>query len=132
MVKAKSLLPAKLKDAKLLPWSKMIPSSVFKLKKGSRAGVVVDQNGVPHLFIFDTFALLDILSEIDEKLVDRLVAKDYHSKLVNPAGWLIDELESRLPLNPGYIKSLKDAIDEADRKGWIPFSKVEKEFNLEV
>lgn len=130
MVKAKSLLPAKLKDAKLLPWSKMIPSFVFKLKRGSRAGVVVDQDGIPHLFIFDTFALLDILSEIDERLVERLPVKDYHSKVINPAGWLIDELESRLPLNPGYIKSLKDAIDEADRKGWVSFSKIQKEFGI--
>ena len=128
MAKSQSLLPDKLKDAKLVPWQKVVPFSVFKLKKGSRAGVVLDTKGTPHLFIFDTFALLDILSEVDEKLVDRLPISEYHSKSVNPAGWLIDELESRLPLNPKYIKSLKEAIDEANKKGWIPFSKIQKEF----
>jgi len=130
MAKTKSLLPAKLKDAKLLPWSKIVPSSVFKLNKNSRAGVVVGQDGAPHLFLFDTFALLDILSEIDERLVERLSAKDYHSKAINPAGWLIDELESQLPLNPKYVKSLKDAIDEANQKGWVSFSKIQKEFGI--
>jgi len=127
----KSLLPDKLKNAKLVPWNKIVPLSVFKLKKGSRAGVVLDRNGTPQLFIFDTFALIDVLSEIDEKLVDRLPIPDYHSKSVNPAGWLIDELESRLPLDPKYIKSLKDAIDEANKKGWVPFSKIQKELESE-
>ena len=91
----------------------------------------MDRNGTPQLFIFDTFALIDVLSEIDEKLVDRLPIPDYHSKSVNPAGWLIDELESRLPLDPKYIKSLKDAIDEANKKGWVPFSKIQKELESE-
>lgn len=131
MPKSKPVLPAKLKDARLLPWNKVTPLSVFKLRKDSRAGVVLDGNGVPHLFIFDTFALLDVLSEIDEKLVDRLTVPEYHSKSVNPAGWLIDELECRLPLNPRYIKSLKEAIDEANKKGWVPFSKIQKELELD-
>ena len=131
MVKSQSLLSDKLKDARLVPWSKVVPLSVFKLKKGSRAGIVVDQDGAPHLFIFDVFALLDILSEIDEKLVDRLPVPEYHSRSVNPAGWLIDELESRLPLSPKYIKSLKEAIDEANKKGWIPFSKIQRELGLD-
>jgi len=130
MVKPKSLSPNKLKNAKMVPWKKVVPLSVFKIKKGSRAGVVLDADGAPQLFVFDTFALLDILSEIDEKLVDRLPVPEYHSKSINPAGWLIDELESRLPLNPLYIKSLKEAIDEADKKGWIPFSKIQKSLGL--
>lgn len=130
MAKSKSLLPTKFKDARLVPWNKIVPLSVFNLGKSSRAGVVLDKEGTPQLFIFDTFALLDVLSEIDEKLVDRLSTTDYHSKSVNPAGWLIDEIEARLPLNPEYIQSLKDAIDEANKKGWIPFSKLQKELRL--
>lgn len=131
MTKSKLLLPDKLKNAKLVPWNKVVPLSVFKLRKGSRAGVVLDRNGTPHLFIFDSLALIDVLSEIDEKLVDRLPILEYHSKSINPAGWLIDELECRLPLNPEYIKSLKDAIDEANKKGWVPFSKIQKGLGLE-
>lgn len=131
MVKTKALSAAKLKDAKLVPWRKVVPLSVFKLSKGSRAGVVLDKEGVPQLFIFDTFALLDILSTVDEALVDKLSPEDYYQKSVNPAGWLIDEIESRLPLNPKYVKSLKKAINEAEEKGWVPFSKIKRELGLD-
>ena len=130
MSKRKNLVPAKLEDAKLVPWNKVAPLSVFQLSKGSRAGVILDKGGAPQLFIFDTSALLDILSAIDEALVDRLSHEDYHSRHVNPAGWLIDEIELRLPLNPKYIKSLKDAIDEAERKGWVPFAKIQADLGL--
>lgn len=127
----KKLLPAKLSsDAKLISWDRIAPQSVFPLEKGSRAGVVVDKSGAPQLFIFDTFALLDVLSEIDEELVDTLSSAEYHSKKVNPAGWLIDKIETKLPLDAEYIKSLKDAITEAKKKGWIPFEKIERELHL--
>lgn len=126
----KKSLSVKLSNAKLVSWNKIAPKSVFPLEKGSKAGVVLDREGAPRLFVFDTFALLDVLSAIDEQLVDRLSDKEYHSKEVNPAGWLIDEVESKLPLRPEYIQSLKDAIAEADKKGWIPFEKIERELKL--
>lgn len=123
-------LPAKLKSAKLIAFKKIAPASVFKLTKGSKAAVVVDKKGAPQLFIFDTFALLDVLSKIDEALVDRLSTEEYHSEAINPAGWLIDKIESKLPLNPGFILSLKNSIAEAKKKGWIPFEKIEQELGL--
>ena len=123
-------LPTKLSNAKLVSWNKIAPKSVFPLEKGSKAGVIVDRKGTPRLFVFDTFALLDVLSAIDEPLVDRLSDEAYASKKVNPAGWLIDEIESKLPLKPEYIQSLKDAIAEADQKGWIPAEKIERELDL--
>ena len=126
----KKLLPTKLSDVKLVSWEKVSPKSVFPLEKGSHAGVVLDRKGAPQLFIFDTFALLDVLSRIDEALVDRVSHEEYHSKSANPAGWLIDEIESKLPLSDEYIQSLKDAIDEANKKGWVPFEKIERELNL--
>ena len=126
----KKLIPSKLSDAKLVSWNRVIPKSVFPLSKGSLAGVAFDRAGAPRLFIFDTFALLDVLSEIDEKLVDELSHEAYASKETNPAGWLIGKIESKLPLNREYIQSLKSAIAEAERKGWIPFEKIERELNL--
>lgn len=126
----KKLLPAKLSDARLVSWKRLAPKSVFPLDKGSRAGVVLDRDGAPQLFIFDTFALLDVLSKIDEALVDRLTSEEYHSKSVNPAGWLIDEIESRLPVNPKYANALLKGIEEAKRKGFIPFEKIKAEFGL--
>lgn len=130
MAKTKTLLPEKSQSAKLVPWNKIAPLSVFKLGEKSRAGIILDQKGTPQFFLFDTHALLDILSEIDEKLVDRLSSDEYHSRTINPAGWLIDEIEAQLPLNPQYIQSLKIAIDEANKKGWIPFSKIQDELRL--
>lgn len=115
---------------RLSAWTKFAPKSVFPLEKGSRAGVVVDREGKPQLFVFDTSALLDVLSEIDERLVDELSHEAYASKEKNPAGWLIGEIESKLPLSDEYIQSLKSAIAEAERKGWIPFEKIERELEL--
>jgi len=126
----KKLLPAKLSDARLIAWDRLAPKSVFPLEKSSRAGVVLDRDGAPQLFIFDTFALLDVLSKIDESLVDRLTSEEYHSKSVNPAGWLIDEIESRLPVNPKYANALLKGIEEAKQKGFIPFEKIKAEFGL--
>jgi len=123
-------LPAKLKLAKLIAFNKIVPSSVFKLNKGSKAGVVVDKEGAPKVFIFDTFALLDVLSKIDEALVDRLSTEEYHNETINPAGWLIDKIEAKLPLNPNFILSLKNSLAEAKKKGWIPFEKIEQELGL--
>ncbi len=125
-------LPIKARLAKLIPFDKVAPSSVFKLSKDSKAGVIVDKDGAPQVFIFDTFALLDVLSKIDEALVDRLSTEEYHDKSVNPAGWLIDKIESKLPINPDFIVSLKKSIAEAKKKGWIPFEKIQQELGLRI
>ena len=124
-------LPAKLINGKLVPFSKLAPASVFKLGKGSKAAVFVDKKGVPKLFAFDTFAFLDVLSGIDNILLDRLSDEEYHDKKFNPAGWLIDKIESKLPLNPKFIASLKKSIKEAEEKGYIPFEDVLKRLHLE-
>ena len=70
------------------------------------------------------------MSTIDEALVDKLVDRDYYSKKYNPAGWLIDQLEAKLPLNPEYVLTLQKAIAEAEKKGWIPFEKIKAELSL--
>ena len=129
-MRRKSSLPVRAAKAKAVPWKRVAPKSMFPLERGSRAGVVLDQAGVPKVFVFDTFALLDVLSTIDERLVDRLSNDEYHSKEANPAGWLIDELERQLPVRQAHIRSLKAAIAEANRKGWIPFEAIERALHL--
>lgn len=129
MNKRSALVIKKLEGAKLVSWTKSILSK-FKLHKDSRAGIIMDKSRVPQLFIFDTPAFLDVLSTIDESLVDRLSDEEYASKEANPAGWLIDEIEAKLPPNPKFIQTLKDAIEEAKRKGWVPFSKLQKNLGL--
>ena len=124
MAKKKSLI-VKSPDV-LVSWGKELPKAVFPLEKGSKAAVVVGRQGIPKLFIFDTFAFLDVLSKIDEVLFEKLSAEDYYSKNINPSGWLIDTIESKLPVNENYAKSLKSSIREAKKKGWIPFELIEK------
>jgi hypothetical protein len=126
----KQLLAIKKSSSKLVQWNTFIPRSVLPIEKESKAGLVIDKKGAPQLFVFDTFALLDLLSEIDERLVDRLSDKDYYSKKINPAGWLIDQIEASLPLKKEYVESLKQAIREAEENGWIPLEDLEKELNL--
>ena len=121
---------AKVSNEKLVSWKKIAPQSVFPLGKGSHAGVVLDRAGGPRYFVFNTNALLDVLSEIDESLLECLSSEDYYSKVANPAGWLIDRLESKLPLSADYVYSLKSAIGEAQKKGWISFKKIEAELQL--
>ena len=123
------LVIKKLEGAKLVSWAKSALAK-FKLSKGSRAGIITDKDGVPQLFVFDTPAFLDVLSTIDESLVDSLSDNEYNSKLKNPAGWLIDEIEAKLPLNPKFVQSLKDAIEEAQKKGWVPFTKIQNSLGL--
>jgi hypothetical protein len=117
-------VPTKLKPLKLMPFRKVVPRTVIALHKGSKAAVVATQNGIPQVFVFDTYALLDLLSAVDEALVDKLSTAEYHDKSCNPAGWLIDTLESKLPLRPDFVRSLRLAIAEAQKKGWIPFEKI--------
>ena len=128
-MRKKKSLPVKVSDATVVPWERVAPKAVFPLGRGSRAGVVVDRAGVPRVFVFDTGALLDVLSTIDERLVDRLSDAEYHAKDANPAGWLIDELETTLPVSEAYVQSLKEAIAEAQRKGWVPFEDIERALN---
>lgn len=120
----------KAKQAKIIKWDQFIPKTLLPLQKGNKAAVIMDKNGTPQLFLFDTFAFLDFISEIDERLVDRLSGTEYYSKKTNPAGWLIDEIESALPLKKEYVKSLKKAIKEANKTGWIPFQNLEAELDL--
>jgi hypothetical protein len=128
MTKKKNTL-TKTSKIKLLPWREVVPLSVLPLQKNSRA-VIVDKKGTPQLFILDTLAFLDILSEIDERLSDHLPSHQYYSKKINPAGWLIDKIEAKLPLSKSYIHTLKDALEEAKDKGWIPFEDIVKKLHL--
>ena len=131
MNKSKLLLPLKTKGYRATPFHKISYLKEVGIDKKSKAAVVVDNNDVPRFFIFDTFALLDLLSQIDDALVDRLSPEDYHSKGVNPSGWLIDEIESRLPLKKNFVLSLKKALKQGQKEGWIPFSQIKFDLDLE-
>lgn len=126
-------VPSKL-GAKVESWNKFVPKFLFKLKKGSQAGVILDKNNSPRFFVFDVFAFLDVLSKIDESLIDKLSDEEYVDRSINPAWWLIGEIEERLPLSPKYVTELKKEVTEAKKdivNGEIySFEEIAKELNF--
>ena len=70
----------------------------------------------------------DLLCAFDEKFEATAPAKEY--VFHNPVGWLIDAIESHLPLNPALVLKLKQGIEEAKRSGLVPFAKLKNKFGL--
>ena len=130
--KTKSLisLPSALrkKGVKLQDWNKFAPG--LKLEHGSQAVVVSDKQGVPRGFIFDAWAFLDLLSGIDEALIDKLSDKEYFSKISNMAGWLIDEIEEKLPVSDEFAESLRQEVVKAENGETVPWAEVKKLLQL--
>lgn len=117
------------KKLKFVEWDKFLPKSL-NFSKESNAGVILDKKKNPQFFIFNTPAFLDILSEIDENLSEKLTHSEYYSKSTNPAGYLIDKIESKMSEDQSFVQSLKDIVEESDKKGWLPFSRIQKELGL--
>lgn len=93
-----------------------------------KAAVVVDKKDSPKYFIFDTYSLWDLLCAFDVKLEEQVSAKEY--VFHNPVGWLIDAIETRLPINPKLILKLKKGIEEAKKLGLVPFEKIKHKLGL--
>ena len=96
--------------------------------KNFKAAVVVDKNGAPKYFIFDTCSLWDLLCTIDTKFEEGVSSKEY--VFHNPVGWLIDVIEEHLPINPQLVVKLKKGIEEAKKLGLVPFEKIKRELGL--
>lgn len=93
-----------------------------------KSGVVVDKQGSPKYFIFDTYSLWDLLCAFDAKYEENVSDKEYIQH--NPVGWLIDAIESHLPVNPRLVSKLKKGIAEAERLGYISFEKLKRKLGL--
>jgi hypothetical protein len=112
--------------------SEASPKNLKKLglafPKKFKAAVVVDKKGSPRGFVFDTYSLWDLLCAFDETYEAGVSDKKYVYN--NPVGWLIDEIESHLPLNPKLAARLKKNIEEAQKTGYIPFKEVAAKLGL--
>ena len=98
------------------------------ISKDFKAGVVINKNGSPEYFIFDTSSLWDLLCAADAKFEENVSAEEY--VFHNPLGWLIDAIEARLPVNPKLASRLKKGIEEAEKLGLVPFEKIKHELGL--
>ena len=133
-MKSKSLVKLPIKQAvKLEALEKfaVMPGELKKsgsIAKDFKAGVVVDKNGSPKYFIFDTYSLWDMLCAFDAKFEEHAPTEEY--VLHNPAGWLIDAIETHLPINPKLASRLKKGIEEAKKLGLVPFEKIKNELGL--
>lgn len=96
--------------------------------KDFKAAVVLDKEGKPKYFLFDTYSLWDLLCAFDEKFEETVSDEEYVYH--NPVGWLIDAIEKYLPINPNLVLKLKKGIEEAKRLGLVPFEKMKKELGL--
>lgn len=96
--------------------------------KEFRAGVVVDKENSPRYFVFDAPSLWDMLCVFDEKFEKVASTEEYVRH--NPFGWLIDAIESILPLNPKLVVKLKQGVAQAEALGFAPFRKIMRQLGL--
>ena len=101
---------------------KNLKSSGLAFSKDFKAAVLLNKKGSPGYFVFDTHSLWNLLCAIDSKYEESASAKKYIHE--NPVGWLIDAIESHLPVNPKLIQKLKRGIREAEKSGFISLEKV--------
>ena len=107
---------------------KELKKSGLAFPKEFKAAVVVDKQGSPQYFVFDTYSMWDLLCAFDEKFEEQVSTKEY--VFHNPVGWLIDAIEAHLPLNPRLILKLKKGIEEAKSLGLVPFEKIKRRLGL--
>ena len=89
--------------------------------------VVTDKNGTAIGFVFNRDSFISLLEKIDEAFDKKI--KNPLSAYNNPAGKLIDLVESTLPVKNTFIKQMKESISSVDKYGWIPLDKVSNFLN---
>ena len=113
---------------KIVPLPKNLKALGFTSPKEFKAAVLSGKDGTLKYVVFDTSSLWDLLCAIDERFEEEAPAEKYLTK--NPVGWLIDAIESKLPVNPKLITRLKKGIEEAKNSGLVPFEKIKLKLGL--
>ena len=65
-----------------------------------------------------------IYNEFEKRIEDPKLAYD------NPAGKLIDLIETKLPLNPKFVKDLKSSISKTRKSDWISLDEISYSLNV--
>jgi hypothetical protein len=93
-----------------------------------KAAVVRGKDNSPRYFVFDTRSFWDLLCAFDSVFERFAPAEAYASR--NPFGWLIDAIESCLPLKPSLVRKLKKSMAEAQKLGSVPFETIKRKLGL--
>jgi hypothetical protein len=93
-----------------------------------KAAVIVGKDHLPRYFVFDTRSFWDLLCAFDAVFEKFVSTEAYTSR--NPFGWLIDTIESYLPLKPAFSRELKKSIAEAQKLGIVPFERIKRKLGL--
>lgn len=113
--------------------NKVVPFKKFSKKAqeivpSADTSVVVDGKGIPLGFIFGRDAFISFLEYIDNEFEKNL--DDPEKAFNNPAGKLIDLIEEKLPVNPKFVKEIKEARANAKRTGWVSLEEIERSLNV--
>lgn len=112
---------------KLVPF-KNVFRKTEKIPSLSETSVVVDKKGVPLGFVFGRDSFIAFLEHLDTEFEKRV--SDPHVAYDNPAGKLIDLIESKLPLRKEFVQELEKSIRETRKKDWIPFADVVRSLHV--
>ncbi len=109
--------------------NKLVPFSKFSKNRSSlsAASVVVDEKNVPLGFVFGRDSFISFLQHIDDEFEKRI--QDPKIAFNNPAGRLIDLIEEKLPLNPKFVKGLKQSIKGTKRGDFISLEELSRSLN---
>ena len=94
----------------------------------SETSVIMDKNKNPLGFVFGRDAFITMLEHIDDEF-DKRVA-DPEKYFNNPAGKLIDAIESKLPLNPDFVRKLKLIISSTNKSDFISIDEIMKNIHV--
>lgn len=110
--------------------NKLVPFSRFAKKNSTLtdSSVMVDKNGIPLGFVFGRDSFISFLQHIDDEFEKRV--HDPKIAFNNPAGRPIDLIEEKLPLNPKFVKNLKQSIKTAKRDDFISLEELSRSLDV--
>lgn len=94
----------------------------------SETSVILDKNKNPLGFVFGRDAFITMLEHIDDEFEKRVT--DQKKYFDNPAGKLIDAIESKLPLNENFVNKLKLIIATTDKSDYISIDEIMKNIHV--
>ena len=94
----------------------------------SETSVIMDKNRNPQGFVFGRNAFITMLEHIDGEFEKRVT--DQKKYFDNPAGKLIDAIESKLPLNEDFVNKLKLIISTTNKSDYISIDEIMKNIHV--